>query len=413
MEITIFGVSIMFKSNNLAIMLLISLLLVACRSETPAPTLTATIIPVNTSSPTPTSSQTPEPPTATVPTPTQTTTPTPEIRASGPDNFPSDVSPLTGLQVDDPSLLDRRPLSIKVQTFPRGQRPPYGVSLADLVFDYYQNNGLTRLHAVFYSQDAERVSPIRSARLFDRHPVRMYGSILAFGGADQRILNTLVNSDFASRLVLEGANNCPPMCRLDPNGFNYLTTNTAELSAYADENDIDNTRQNLNGMTFDPQIPSGGEAGQQLYTRYSISSYVRWDYDDTNGEYLRFQDTQEDTTGQSEGYAPLLDGLTNQQIAADNVLVLYVLHEYVFKSGNSEIVDIKLEGSGKGYAYRNGQRFEITWNRSAPDALVTFSLSEGSLYPLKPGNTWFQIIGQSSTMQTVDGGALRFVSIIP
>jgi hypothetical protein len=404
----------MRKSSYLAIMLAISVMLVACRSETPIPSLpTATIAAVIVSSPTPSPSQTTVPPTATMPTPTQTTTPTPEIRASGPDDFPSGVNPLTGLQVGDPSLLDRRPLSVKIQTFPRGQRPPFGVGLADLVFDYYQNNGLTRLHAVFYGQDAERVSPIRSARLFDRHPVRMYKSILAFGGADRRILNTLVNSEFADRLVLEGARNCPPMCRIDPNGFNYLTTDTAELSIYADENGIDNTRQILNGMSFDPQEPTGGDAGLQLFVRYSISSYVRWDYDEASGEYLRFQDTQEDTTGQNEGYAPLMDGLTNEQIAADNVLVLYVLHEYIFKSGNSEIVDIKLEGSGNGYAYRDGQVFEITWNRSAPDAMVTFSLPDGSPYPLKPGNTWSQVIGQSSSLDSAEGGALRFVSSIP
>ena len=403
----------MRKSAFLAILLILAFVLTACQTETPTPTPTTTADQLIASSPTP--SQTAVPPTATVPAPTatQTNTPTPEIQAYGPDNFPADVNPLTGLKVSDPALLDRRPLSVKVQTFPRGQRPPFGVSLADLVFDYYQNNGLTRLHAVFYGQDAERVSPIRSARLFDRHPVRMYKSILAFGGADRRILNTLVNSEFSDRLVLEGARNCPPMCRIDPNGFNYLSTNTAELSKYADENGIDNNRQNLNGMTFDPQTPTGGQTGQQLFARYSISAYVRWDYDGASGKYLRFQDTQEDT-GQGEGYAPLMDGLTNQQITADNVLVLYVLHEYVYKSGNSEIVDIKLEGSGDGYAYRDGQVYEIIWNRSAPDALVTFTLkSDSSPYVLKPGNTWFQIIGQSSKMETESGGALRFTSTIP
>ncbi len=403
----------MRKLFNLVILVLFVLILVACRSETPSPTATATVVPVIAASPTPSPSPTPPTPTATVPTPTQTTTPTPEIRAYGPDNFPSNVNPLTGLPVDNPALLERRPLSVKVQLFPRGQRPVFGVSLADLVFDYYQNNGLTRLHAVFYGHDADRVSPIRSARLFDRHPVRMYKSILAFGGADRRILNTLLNSEFANRLVLEGANNCPPMCRIDPNGFNYLTTDTSELSAYANENNIDNSRQNLNGMVFDPQNSPGGDTGQQLFIRYSISDYVRWDYDESASQYLRFQDTQEDNTGQGEGYAPLMDGLFDQQIAADNVMVLYVLHEYIFKSGNSEIVDIKLEDTGKGYAYRDGQRYAITWNRSGPDSLVTFNLPDGSPYPLKPGNTWFQIIGQSSTMETVAGGALRFVSIIP
>ena len=195
----------MRKPIIVVFLLVLAFGLTACLSETPTPTPepTATGALANPSSPTPT--QTAVPPTSTPePTATQTNTPTPEIVAYGPDNFPSDVDPLTGLRVEDPKLLDRRPLSVKVQLFPRGQRPPYGVSSADLVFDYYQNNGLTRLHAVFYGQDADRVSPIRSARLFDRHPVRMYKSILAFGGADRRILNTLMNSEFADRLVLEG-----------------------------------------------------------------------------------------------------------------------------------------------------------------------------------------------------------------
>ncbi|MBE0696899.1 MAG: hypothetical protein IH586_08240, partial [Anaerolineaceae bacterium] len=53
--------------------------------------------------PTQTSTQTPV-----VPTPTPTATPTPSypIQGRGPTGFPSDVDPLTGLQVDNPLLLD-------------------------------------------------------------------------------------------------------------------------------------------------------------------------------------------------------------------------------------------------------------------------------------------------------------------
>lgn len=415
---------VMRKSTYLAILLFISLMLAACRSETPtpSPTATETAAPVLAASPTPSPSHTPAPPTATVPTPTQTLTPTPEILAYGPDNFPSDVNPLTGLKVADPSLLDRRPLAVKVQLFPRGQRPPYGVSAADLVFDFYQNTGLTRLHAIFYGQDAGRVSPIRSARIFDGELVEMYKSIFAFGGADRRIFRQF-DDKLNPFLILEGAPNSTPLERIEPNILNYLTVDTAELSQYASDNGINNTRQNLDGMSFDPLEPTDGDPGVKLFVRYSISAYVRWDYDETNDVYIRYQDTREAGNQAEEDYGvePIMSGFDdkpNEPITAVNVLVLKVSHVDRDPWDNAEIIEIDLEGSGDGYAFRNGKMYAITWHRSTddPDKLLTFTLKEddGSLFKFMPGNTWFQIIGGSSSdPEAVGDGVLRFVSINP
>ena len=43
-----------------------------------------------------------------------------------------------------------------------------GLSMADIVYDYYHNDGYSRLHAIFYGQDAELVGAIRSGRLLDQ-----------------------------------------------------------------------------------------------------------------------------------------------------------------------------------------------------------------------------------------------------
>ena len=139
-----------------------------------------------------------------LPTPTLEPPPTVEFTNYGPVNFPADVNPLTGLKVANPSLLERYPLAVKVQIFPRGQRPAWGISMADIVYDYYQNNGLTRFHAIFLGNDAAQVGPIRSARLLDGHLVNMYKSIFAFGSADRRILNRIFSNQYSNRLVLEG-----------------------------------------------------------------------------------------------------------------------------------------------------------------------------------------------------------------
>jgi hypothetical protein len=398
--------------KSLMLTIILALALGACRNSSPAPSSTPTLAAVR-ANPTATATLTAThaPPSET-PAATETPTATPIPQDYGPDNFPENVDPLIGSPVENPTLLDRHPVMVKIQTFPRGQRPPWGVSLADIVYDYYQNNGITRLAAIFYSQDAEEIGPIRSARLLDRSLVSMYKSVFAFGGADRRILRQLYNSDFADQLVVEGNDNCPPMCRVDPNGYNFLTTNSQELTAYATEQGVPKERQDLDGMTFQHQPPQSGETGQQVYVRYSISAYTRWDYDPETSQYMRFQDTQEDT-GQGEAYSPFTDRLSGEQVKASNVVVLYVTHEYTYKSGNSEIIDILLSGSGKGVAFRDGQAYQVNWNRPTADSVLFLTYPDGTAYPFKPGATWFQVVGQSSSLEKGDGGVWRFVHNFP
>jgi len=335
--------------------------------------------------------------------------------AWGPDNFPITVNPLTGQTVSNQALLERRPVAVKVQIFPRGQRPPWGVSLADIVYDYYNNFGLTRFHTIFYGTDAETVGPIRSARLLDQSLVEMYKSIFAFGSAEQRTYSKLFSSNIGERLVVEGDANCPPMCRLDPNGNNYLVTNSNELSNYVTQRGVSNTRQNLNGMTFNEMTPANGQQGQQATIRFSISAYNRWDYDPSSGRYLRAQDVQEANDIQSEAYEPMRDQLTGQQIATDNVAILFAAYDYAFGSrpGPNEVVQVNLMGSGPAVAFRNGQAFELTWNRPGEDYVLYLTFPDGTAYPYKPGNTWYEVVGKSSKISNLGNGAFRFDHSIP
>lgn len=350
-----------------------------------------------------------------LPTPTLEPAPTVEFTNYGPVNFPADVNPLTGLKVSNPALLERYPLAVKVQVFPRGQRPPWGISLADIVYDYYQNNGLTRFHAIFLGNDAAQVGPIRSARLLDGNLVNMYKSIFAFGSADSRILNRIFSNQYANRLVLEGYSKCPPLCRVDPNGFNFLMTNTQDLSNYVPELGLVNERQNLDGMTFASTLPAGGLPVLQVIVRYSVSSYNRWDYDPVSGKYIRFQDAQESPDFATQGYEPLIDQLTGTQVTADNVVILQAANQLTpgSKLGKSEIVDINLSGTGPAYAFRDGQKFDLQWNRPENTSVLYLTFPDGTSYPYKPGNTWYQVIGESSTMEIPGDGTVKYQYGLP
>lgn len=408
-------------SKHLLTGMVLIFLLVGCGSVKISPTQTGNpsglpVVSTNTPSPLPTDTSTPTlTPTATE-TQLPTETPTPVIY--GPTNFPVNVDPLTGLLVSDPSLLDRRPIAIKVNIVPRSSnRPPWGLSNADIVYDYYHNDGYSRFHAIFYGSDAKLVGPIRSGRLLDYELVHMYQSIFAYGSADVLVNQRLLNADFSNRLILEGnASTCPPtianpLCRYEPNTYDFLLGDTAALSAHITSLGVSNGRQNLDGMTFNLEVPAGGVQGEQVYVRYSGDNYSRWDYDPSTGRYLRFQDNVYDT-GQGEEYTPLTDRLNDQQISAANVVVILARHEY-FQQPPSEIIDILLSGSGTAYAFRDGQMYEVQWNRPTINSVLSLSYSDGTPFPYKPGSTWFQVVGVSTQATQENNNAWRFNFLLP
>ncbi|MDZ4159353.1 MAG: DUF3048 domain-containing protein, partial [Anaerolineaceae bacterium] len=270
---------------------------------------------------------------------------------TAPSSTPVDLGPpgynrLTGLWVDDPAVLDRRPVLVKVENLPRKHRPQFGLSQADLVYEYYTELGSTRFAALYFGGEAEQVGPIRSARFFDIHLVRMYEAVFVFGSAYQDLLDALNATEFAKRLLVEQPGSCPTLCRNDPQGENFLLVNTLELNNYLRGLKINNRRQPLDGMAFSDALPPGGEDANQLFARFSGAIYNRWDYDPESGGYLRFSESQDDINYHNEVYEPLVDRKSGTQIKAENVV--FVLAEYltIVKTETMEVYDIDLNGSG-------------------------------------------------------------------
>jgi hypothetical protein len=315
------------------------------------------------------------------------------------------VDPLTGLIVSDPALLQRRPMLIKVSNLPRNVRPQWGLTLADIVFEYYTEEGSTRFAAIFYGNDASMVGPIRSGRFIDEDLVRGYKAIFAFGSAYEAEMQRFNVSDFANRMVVEGPGK--PLTRYDPNGYDYLMVNTTDLSAYATRLGF-NGVQNLNNMSFTLDAPAGGQPGTQVFVHYSGAIYNRWDYDQATKKYLRFSETASVINlGQTEQYTQLTDRLTKKPLAFDNVVVLYVIHD-LYSPG---IYDILLSGSGNAVAFRDGQAYQAQWQRNDTD-VVSLTAPDGSPFPFKPGNTWFEVIGLQSTV-TQTGPSWHFTHVMP
>jgi hypothetical protein len=254
--------------------------------------------------------------------------------------------------------------------------------------------------------------------MLDHELILMYKSIFAYGSADARVNERLFNAAYAPYLVLEGGlSNCPPtakapMCRFDPSGTSLLLTGTQALTQAIQGRKLENARQNLDGMRFTTEPPADGAQAGVISIRYSADSYNRWEYDPETNRYTRFQDTALDTGG-GEKPEVLVDRTTDEPIAFDNVVVIIAPHSFSFKTDTSEIVEVALRGFGKAYLFRDGQVYEVSWGRATDGAVLSLFYPDGSRAPFKPGNTWFQVIGQSSKVSQPEDGLYRFEFAIP
>jgi hypothetical protein len=360
-------------------------------TATPSPSLT------------PTSTFTPQPTRTPRPTETPSATAPPVVRV-GPDNFPDYINPLTGLVPMNPLLLERRPITVKVPNYPHYVYPQSGLSKADQIFEYHLEQGLTRFAAIFYGNDTLRVGPIRSGRTFDAHIVQMYNSSYVFNYAyreeGNQPLDVLgyLESVLDERLFVNDPGSCTSwMCRDESiESYNNLFANTYNISELITQRGVDNVRQDLATNLF---TTLGGRSQESITTinvNYSYANYAYWQYEKDKNRYYRYQGNV-DLDGMVEPeYILLTDANDNQPIAADNVVVLYVPHIFLYKSGISEVFDIQLVDRGKAWIFRNGGAFEAIWERREVNKPLYLLTPQGAPFPLHPGVTFFQVLSTES-----------------
>ena len=308
-------------------------------------------------------------------------------------------NPLTGLAVSDPTLLQRRPLAIKIANSPDYVRPQSALSLADLAFEYYIEYGDTRFIAVFYSNNAERVGPVRSGRFFDEHVTRMYHSFFMFKGADAREMNYFNASDLNQFLVSVGIGECPPYF-IGPykrDSYNNVFFNMLKWDACIEKKGLDNTPQTISGGFFSEESLQSPLTATKIYSYYSVFSYNYWEYDPIAKNYVRYQEAKDRVRGNAESYAPLTDDYTGFPITAENVVVIFVPHIFANPyNSEDEVYNIDLIDYGNAFVYRDGLAIPAYWIRAEENQPLLLTTLTGDPIFLRPGQTFYQVMGTTS-----------------
>lgn len=351
-----------------------------------------------------TNTATPNPPTATAtatstitPTSIPTLTPTATMFASGPIDFPENVNPLTGLEVDDPELLNRRPVLVKVANYPVEGRPHSGLSYADIVFEYFIGYGTNRFMALYYGQDCEKIGPVRSGRLVDRQIVSMYQGILGFVSAWHTVLDAIYTT-LGNRAISEGGNTCPGICDDGRNVEWSVFGDSAALTEIVEKKGLQLVDPDLNGMLFDPKVPTGNSSGNTVTVKFSDMNVGEWRYDNVTGKYQRW--IEEKTTPDTIRLIPLVDALNNEQLGFSNVIIMYAYYEEF----GLALHDIHIWDSYsrmRAVVFRDGQAHDVYWRTA--NGPIRFTYADGTDFPLKPGNSWIVIMGHSTSSIENDG----------
>ncbi|NLG27250.1 MAG: DUF3048 domain-containing protein [Chloroflexi bacterium] len=366
-----------------ALVLLVALVASGCKSAQPTPVEPTAALATRTPRPTftPMSSATPLPTETLAPTRTpQPPTATPEPTASPTPTVDPNLSPLTGLPVSDPALLQRRVLAARIGNDPTA-RPQDGLGLADIVYEEIMDGWtLTRFTALYLGTNVERIRPIRSARLSTLQIVPQYDAAAVHSGASDHIRWMISQAGFVD--LDEYYHDEPYDVLAGQDWRSRMYTSVEAIHAYLTANNQERGKPEQ-GYTFDATAPAGQPA-RVLHIPYPQLCTVDWAYDNATGRYLRTMQGQ-----------PHVEGLTGIQIGAENVIVFYTEHkktDIVEDSLGSTAIDIVMTGEGRAQVCRDGVVQEARWARMATNEPIQYYDAAGKLIPLKPGQTWIQLV---------------------
>jgi hypothetical protein len=296
------------------------------------------------------------------------------------------VLPLLGTTGEVPQ---RAALAVKIDNTESG-RPPTGLTEADVVFTEMVEGGLTRLLAVYHSEDPETVGPVRSARSTDLFILAELGRpLFAWSGANP----TFAAAVEAADILDVGLAATPDAYRRDPGRpapYNVYA-DTAQLRESATCDAGASTPPQPIFAYRDPDAPLTGP-GVQPATGFRttgtgpLATQILWEWDPGAEIWVRSQDGTSHTDSDGD------------QIRAANVIVQETSYRDsgLRDSTGAVVPEAEAVGEGDLWLLSDGQAIRGRWNKPAPDAATTYVDANGEPLRLTPGRTWVELLPPDS-----------------
>ena len=298
---------------------------------------------------------------------------------------PAVLAPLTGLPID-PAKASRPALVVKIDNFPTIARPQVGINQADVVFEEIVE-GITRFAAVFQSEDADPVGPIRSARTSDINILAQLGRpLLAWSGGNPFVTRAIGNANI-DNLTPDRYESAYFRTKDRAKPHNFFSNTSTLFSLATDATPVPQPlfQYRAPGDPLPPTAqPSGG-----VKIVFTGGQKVDYAWNDTLKGWARFQ-----------AGTPHVD-VDGHQIAPANLVVLFT--PYKASPADPRSPEAQTVGSGEAWVFTNGAIIPGTWNRPDPAKPATLTDGNGQPILLTPGHTWVALPQKGSAVPVPPG----------
>lgn len=284
-------------------------------------------------------------------------------------NAPPPVAPLTGLEANPQQALriTRPALAVKIDNTPEAL-PQWGVNNADIVYEI-QVEGVSRLMAVFHSDDAAKVGPTRSARFSDPPILAMFGTpLFGWSGANKKVTKAVKSAKYITNV---DALDVPKEYKRtrERSAPHNMITSTAGLFSHAtpDQKPPPPHFQYLSPGEGNPTAAALAGVNVQVGTTPS-----NWVWDAGAGVYRRWEYRKP-------------HGTDAGQVVATNVVLLATR----YSNPKSPVADTT--GAGNALVLTGGTAIAGVWTRQKEADTYTLTAVGGAPIKLTPGRTWVEL----------------------
>ena len=297
------------------------------------------------------------------------------------------AAPLTGVPVEDEARRTRPALIIKVDNTQRAMGVHEGLERADVVFVEQVEQGVTRLAAVYQSED-ETVGPVRSARTTDLAIAgNLNNPLFAYSGANGGVLRMVRNGPMID-VGIDRAE-ATHVYTQNQRGSGLLRFFLPTEQMYSETRAPDGGTPPM-FFTFrraDDPAPAGEDAtGVQVGYGGNASTVVRYEWDGTGFARTQFG-------------VPHVMADSQERIKPANVIVQFVDYRssgFIDSTGAAS-PEAVLEGEGEAWIFTEGKLIRGRWSRPTRGDVTQFVDAGGQPIALTPGKTWIELApGQGS-----------------
>ena len=302
------------------------------------------------------------------------------------------ANPLTGEGLEE-DISGKRPVAVMFNNL-RKALPQVGVSQADVLYEIVAEGGITRIMGVFQDlEGAGDLGSIRSARDYYVSLALGHDAIYIHAGGSPQAYDAFDSWKVTHIDFVNGPYD--KMYWRDPErrknaGFEHslLTSSEQVLEQMPSRFRLEHESGYEVGWTFSPEAPSGGEAAQKLTVPFSSYKTGYFTYDAETNRYLIQQHIDKQDI-------PYVDGGTGEPVSVSNVLVLYTDISQV-KGDEAGRMSVRTTGTGGGLLLRDGQCWEITWQRDDRTDHYSFLDASGQPIPLAVGPSYINVVSMSA-----------------